>query len=51
MSRRKFTTTLEEDVIRKLKLQAIQEQTAVNKIIERLVEEYLKRQQIQEKQA
>lgn len=51
MSRRKFTTTLEEDVIRKLKLQAIQEKTDVNKIIERLVEEYLKRQQIQEKQA
>ena len=51
MSRRKFTTTLEEDVIRKLKLQAIQEKTDVNKIIERLVEEYLKRQQIKEKQA
>ena len=51
MSRRKSPTTLEEDVIRKLKLQAIQEQTAVNKIIERLVEEYLKRQQIKEKQA
>ena len=51
MSRKKFTTTLEEDVIRKLNLQAIQEQTAVNKIIERLVEEDLERQQIKEKQA
>lgn len=41
--RKKFTTTLDEEVIKQLKLQAIQEQTDANKIIERLIKDYLKK--------
>lgn len=43
--RKKFTTTLDQQVIRDLKLLAIQEQTDANKIIERLIQEYLKKQE------
>ena len=42
--RKKFTTTIDEDVIKELKLQAIREQTDANKIIERLIQDYLKKQ-------
>jgi anti-sigma28 factor (negative regulator of flagellin synthesis) len=40
--RKKFTTTLDEELIKELKLQAIREGTDSNKIIEKLVKEYLK---------
>lgn len=39
--RKKFTTTLDEKVIKQLKLQAILEQTDASKIIERLIQDYL----------
>jgi predicted HicB family RNase H-like nuclease len=41
--RKKFTTTIDEEVIKRLKLQAIREQTDANKIIERLILEYLEK--------
>ena len=41
MARKKFTTNLDEDVIKQIKLQAIQENTDVSKIIEKLIIEYL----------
>lgn len=40
--RKKFTTTLDEEIIQKLKIQAIKEGTDASKILEKLVEEYLK---------
>ena len=40
--RKKFTTSLDENVIKQLKLQAVQEDTDASKIIEKLVIEYLK---------
>ena len=45
--RKKFTTTIDEEVIKQLKLQAIREQTDANKIIERLIQDYLKKQQVE----
>ena len=48
--RKKFTTTLDEKLIRDLKLLAIQEKTDANKIIERLIQEYLKKQQKEKRQ-
>ena len=48
--RKKFTTTLDEKLIRDLKLLAIQEQTDANKIIERLIQDYLKKQQVEKRQ-
>ena len=47
--RKKFTTTIDEEVIKELKLQAIREKTDANKIIERLIQAYLKKQQEAEK--
>ena len=44
MVRKKFTTTLNETIIQQLKIQAIKEGTDASKIIEKLVEEYLKKQ-------
>lgn len=48
--RKKFTTTIDEEVIRELKMQAVREQTDANKIIERLIQEYLKKQQEEKQQ-
>jgi len=42
--RKKFTTTLEEEIIKKLKLQAVKEGTDASKIIEKLVTNYLKKE-------
>lgn len=42
MARRKFTTNLDEEVIKKIKVKAIEENTDVSKIIEKLLIEYLK---------
>lgn len=39
--KRKFTTNLDEEIIAKLKIQAVIEKTSVNAIIERLAIEYL----------
>ncbi|MCZ0754494.1 ribbon-helix-helix domain-containing protein [Anoxybacillus sp. J5B_2022] len=44
MARKKFTTTLDEELIQKLKIQAVKEGTDVSKILEKLIEEYLKKQ-------
>lgn len=41
MARKKFTTTLDEDLIQRLKMQAVKERTEVSKILERLVTRYL----------
>jgi metal-responsive CopG/Arc/MetJ family transcriptional regulator len=43
VARKKFTTSLDEEVIKQLKLQAVKENTNASKIIERLVKEYLKK--------
>ena len=39
--RKKFTTNLDEKVIKDIKIQSIKENTDVSKIIERLLIEYL----------
>ena len=39
----KFTTTLDSEILKALKIQAIQEGTAVSKILEKLSIEYLKK--------
>jgi len=41
MARKKFTTNLDEKVIKKIKLRAIEENTDVSKIIEKLLNDYL----------
>lgn len=40
MSKVKFTTTIEQDILEKAKIQAIKEKTSVAKIIEKLLTEY-----------
>ena len=40
--RKKFTTTLDEEIIKKIKVQAIKENTNVSKLLEKLIENYLK---------
>jgi len=44
MTRKKFTTTLDEQLIQQLKIQAVKEGTDVSKILEKLIIEYLKKQ-------
>ena len=39
----KFTTTLDSEILKELKIQAIQEGTDVSKILEKLSIEYLKK--------
>ncbi len=39
----KFTTTIDEELLKKIKVLAIEEGKNVNEIIEELFEEYLKR--------
>lgn len=41
MARKKFTTTLDEDLITKIKIQAINEKTDVSKLLEKLIVKYL----------
>ena len=40
--RKKFTTSLDEEVIKQVKLQAVMENTDASKIIEKLLISYLK---------
>ena len=44
MARKKFTTSLDEEVIQKLKMQAVVENTDASKIIERLLLDYFEKQ-------
>lgn len=39
--KKKFTTTIDKDVIKQAKIQAIEENTSVAELIERLLKEYL----------
>jgi len=39
----KFTTTLDSDILKELKIQAVKEGTDVSKILEKLSIEYLKK--------
>lgn len=43
MSKVKFTTTLEENVIERIKIQAIKEKRSVSDILEELISNYLDR--------
>ena len=43
MTRKKFTTTLDEQLIQQLKIQAVKESTNVSKILEKLISEYLEK--------
>ena len=40
--RKKFTTTLDEEIIKKIKIQAVKENTDVFKLLEKLIDNYLK---------
>ncbi|MCH5584475.1 DUF6364 family protein [Shimazuella sp. AN120528] len=40
--RKKFTTTLDSELIQQLKMQAVKENTDASKIIERLLKNYFK---------
>lgn len=42
MSRKKFTTTLDEELIKAIKVKAIGENTDVSKLLEKLIKDYLK---------
>ena len=44
LTRKKFTTTLDETIIQQLKIQAVKEGTDASKILEKLIKEYLKKQ-------
>ncbi len=39
--KKKFTTTIDEEVVKQAKIQAIEENTSVAELIERLLKEYL----------
>ena len=39
----KFTTNIDEELLKKIKIRAIEEGKNVNEIIEKLLQEYLKR--------
>ena len=41
MAKQKFTTSINEEVLKQLKIRAIEENTSVSELIERLVKEYL----------
>ena len=41
--RKKFTTTLDEEIIKKIKIQAVKENTDVSKLLEKLIQNYLKK--------
>ncbi len=40
--KKKFTTTIEEELIKKAKIKAIEENISVAELIERLLKDYLK---------
>ena len=40
--KKKFTTTIDEEFIKKAKIKAIEENTSVAELIEKLLKEYLK---------
>ncbi|MHC2836234.1 hypothetical protein COF76_23045 [Bacillus wiedmannii] len=44
MARKKFTTTLDEELIVKIKVDAARRGTDVSKIIENLIKEYLEKE-------
>lgn len=44
MAKKPLNITMEEDLIRKLKIQAVNEGTSASKIIEKLVSSYLEKQ-------
>jgi len=39
----KFTTTLNSELLEKIKIKAVKEKTDVSKILEKLIEQYLKK--------
>lgn len=41
----KFTTNIDEELLKKIKIKSIEEGKNVNEIIEKLLQEYLKRQE------
>ena len=43
MAGQKFTTYIDSELLKETKIQAIRENTSVNKIIEKLLRDYLKR--------
>jgi hypothetical protein len=43
MAGQKFTTYIDSGLLKQVKIQAIKEDTTVNKIIEKLLREYLKK--------
>ena len=44
--RKKFTTTLDENIIKKIKMRAIEENTDVSKLLEKLITDYLNTKEI-----
>ena len=42
----KFTTSLDSVLLEKIKIQAVKEKTNVNKILEKLIEQYLKERDV-----
>lgn len=45
--RSKFTTTLDNELIKAIKVQAIKENTNVSKILEKLIKDYLKLKELE----
>ena len=43
MARKKFTTSLDENIIKQIKIKSVEENTDASKIIEKLLIEYLKK--------
>lgn len=43
MTKKKFTTTLDPQVIKQIKIKAINENTSVGALIEKLIKDYLKK--------
>lgn len=41
MAKKKFTTTLEEDLLEQIKIQAIREKRSVAELLEELIRDYL----------
>ena len=43
MTKKKFTTTLDSDLIQQIKIQAVKENTSVASLLEMLMKDYLKK--------
>jgi len=43
--RKKFTTTLDEELIKSIKIKAIEENTDVSKLLEKMIKDYLARKE------